>query len=163
MSYDFIQDPSMRAIETLESFDQVLNGPGERKKFLEESELPELCTTQPRLQQVLQHLVNGRYHDCITRQGFWRGDPCRPVTVVDTPGLGGEDGKDDEVPYNSISYHFIMNDFGICFKYIHDAHPGYGGGCSASGAGIVIHHCNNFLQTFHTFTYALLICSVHIW
>ena len=33
----------------------------------------------------------------ITRQGFWRGDPCRPVTVVDTPGLGGEDGKDDEV------------------------------------------------------------------
>ena len=61
MSYDFIQDPSMRAIETLESFDQVLNSPGERKKFLEESELPELCTTQPRLHQVLQRLINGRY------------------------------------------------------------------------------------------------------
>ena len=56
MSYDFIQDPSMRAIEPLESIDQVLNSPGERKKFLEESELPELCTTQPRLHQVLDTL-----------------------------------------------------------------------------------------------------------
>ena len=90
-------DVPLRAIETLESIAQVLNSPGERKKFLEESELPELCTTQPRLHQVLQRLINGRYNDCITRQGFWRGDPCRPVTVVDTPGLGGEDGKDDEV------------------------------------------------------------------
>ena len=31
---------------------QVLNSPGERKKFLEESELPELCTTQPRVHEV---------------------------------------------------------------------------------------------------------------
>jgi len=57
----------------------VLNSPGERKKFLEESELPELCTTQPRV-----------------HEGLWRGDPYRPVTVVDTPGLGGEDGREDD-------------------------------------------------------------------
>ena len=36
-------------------------------------------------------------HERFCLQGLWRGDPCRPVTVVDTPGLGGEDGRDDEV------------------------------------------------------------------
>ena len=85
---------------------QVLNSPGERKKFLEESELPELCTTQPRVHEVLDDYIpitdkmnmhrnlTFEYMNC---QGLWRGDPCRPVTVVDTPGLGGEDGRDDEV------------------------------------------------------------------
>ena len=36
---------------------QVLNSPGERKKFLEESELPELCTTQPRVHEVLDDYI----------------------------------------------------------------------------------------------------------
>ena len=84
---------------------QVLNSPGERKKFLEESELPELCTTQPRVHEVLDDYIpitdkmnmhrnlTFEYMNC---QGLWRGDPCRPVTVVDTPGLGGEDGRDDD-------------------------------------------------------------------
>ena len=55
-----------------------------------------------------------------------------------------------------------MKDFGIYFKYIHDTHPGYDGGGSASGAGNVIDFCNDFLQTFHIFTYAWLICSVYM-
>ena len=84
---------------------QVLNSPGERKKILEESELPELCTTQPRVHEVLDDYMlitdkrNMHRHltfEYMNCQGLWRGDPCRPVTVVDTPGLGGEDGRDDD-------------------------------------------------------------------
>ena len=48
--------------------------------FLAESSLAEACTLAPRVEE-----------------GLWRGDPCRPLTVLDTPGLGGEDARDDEV------------------------------------------------------------------
>ena len=50
-----------------------------------------------------------------------------------------------------------MKDFGIYFKYIHDTHPGYGGGGSASGAGNLIDYCNYFLQTFHIFTFRCVV------
>jgi len=58
----------------------LLNSPGENKIFFEVSEDPESCTLSPKFQD-----------------GLWRGDPNRPVTVIDTPGLGAEEGPEQDV------------------------------------------------------------------
>eukprot|EP00092_Neocalanus_flemingeri_P006212 GFUD01006684.1.p1 GENE.GFUD01006684.1~~GFUD01006684.1.p1 ORF type:complete len:700 (+),score=137.10 GFUD01006684.1:114-2213(+) len=58
----------------------LLNSPGENKTFFEVSEDPEACTLSPR-----------------SEDGLWRGDPNRPITVIDTPGLGSEEGPEQDV------------------------------------------------------------------
>ena len=58
----------------------ILNTPGENKIFFEVSEAPEACTLSPRAED-----------------GFWRGDPNRPITVIDTPGLGAEEGPEKDL------------------------------------------------------------------
>ena len=58
----------------------LLNSPGENKTFFEVSEDPEACTLSPR-----------------SEDGLWRGDPNRPITVIDTPGLGSEEGHEHDV------------------------------------------------------------------
>jgi len=58
----------------------LLNSPGENKTFFEVSEDPEACTLCPR-----------------SEDGLWRGDPNRPITVIDTPGLGSEEGPEQDV------------------------------------------------------------------
>jgi len=58
----------------------ILNSPGENKIFFEVSEAPEACTLCPR-----------------SKDGLWRGDPNRPITVIDTPGLGSEEGPEQDL------------------------------------------------------------------
>jgi len=58
----------------------LLNSPGENKIFFEESEAPEACTLSPKAEE-----------------GFWRGDPNRPITVIDSPGLGAEEGPEKDL------------------------------------------------------------------
>jgi len=58
----------------------ILNTPGENRIFFEVSEAPEACTLSPRAED-----------------GFWRGDPNRPITVIDTPGLGAEEGPEKDL------------------------------------------------------------------
>eukprot|EP00091_Calanus_sinicus_P024971 TRINITY_DN9280_c0_g1_i1.p1 TRINITY_DN9280_c0_g1~~TRINITY_DN9280_c0_g1_i1.p1 ORF type:complete len:431 (-),score=62.38 TRINITY_DN9280_c0_g1_i1:338-1630(-) len=60
----------------------LLNSPGENKIFFDFvcSEAPEACTLSPRAEV-----------------GLWRGDPNRPITVIDTPGLGSEEGPEQDL------------------------------------------------------------------
>ena len=47
----------------------------------------------------------------LSREGIWRGDPGRPVVVIDTPGLGADDDPecDTKIAREIVK---ILNKFG---------------------------------------------------
>ena len=47
----------------------------------------------------------------MSREGIWRGDPGRPVVVIDTPGLGADDDPecDTKIAREIVK---ILNKFG---------------------------------------------------
>ena len=58
--------------------------------------------------------------DVFYREGIWRGDPSRPVIVIDTPGLCSEDRDDDPDCDHTIASDIvkILNKFGHINAFI---------------------------------------------
>jgi len=81
----------------------ILNSPGEDEIFFDVSDEPEACTISP-----------------TYREGIWRGDPSRPVIVIDTPGLCSEDRDDDPDCDHTIASEIvkILNKFGHINAFI---------------------------------------------